>query len=555
MFPGGMLDLPPPASTEACSPPLPEARLTRRHLLLGACASSAFALLPAPARAIIASPAAFDLTPDGATDSAAGIMQAITEAARTGRSLVFPPGVYAYDSRHIELSGLSAVAVSCEPGVVFRDRGRMVTGPDGRSFQLPWGFVFRDCPGDIRWSGGVFESLGETLRGRSGGSFDASNVELRKPVFGFDHCGGRVRVSGIGHRGSPGRGIAGVDQPAILDALGLRPTPNEFAAFAGNGAFFFAYGCPDVRRDDCHLVADTCAREQVIFVGCSGAWRNERSWSTGQNMYSLGKVIGCRDFSLGGFRIRDTTTSSIVDIIGDDIAFTDSFLDCPNSKACDVSHEWGAANQPSSNIRIARIHSTGRGVVNATVKSTPEQVAAAPITGVVISDCRFNVGRTDFTKDVSLQLRGVADVTIERMRFENESPCGYAHRGDGGRSIRVHDCAMAWTLPADMLDNNNRQFLATALNEYERCTIVANASRAAHGGGLARLPFTGGGIGGRHVLRGGAITDTHLLATDGAVVELHGVALSRTTWEAVEGSFALYGCTVEGVPLPDSSPG
>ena len=528
-------------------------RPTRRTVVTGLAAL--LALRPGRSEALVASTGRFDLDPGGRIDSASGIAQAIGEGARTGRTVVFPAGIYAYDSRHIALTGLGDVTVSCEPGVVFRDVGRMVTGPDGEDFQLPWGLAFRDCPGAITWTGGIFESLGATLRGSSAGSFDAGNAHLRKPVFGFERCTGAVRLRGVGHRGSPGRGISGTDRTAVLRALGLDPAPNQFAALAGNGAFFFAKDCPDIRREDCYLVPDTCAREQVVFVGCSGGWRNERSWSVGQNMASLGKVIGCRDFDLGGFKVRDTTRASIVDIIGENISFTDSDLQCPNSKACDVSHEWGPANQPTRGVRIERIRSTGRGVVNAVVKSTEAEVAAAPITGLLIRDCQFNIGRTDFSDNVSMQLRGVMDVTIEAMAFENESPCGYGHDGEGGRSIQVRDCSMAWTLTADALDNNNRQLIASGLNVYERCTIDANTSRADSGGGLARLPFSGSDLGGRHVLRGGRITDTRLAIVGGAVVELHGVALSRATWRIEDGSLAFFGCTLDGQPLPDGTLG
>lgn len=524
--------------------------LTRRAFVGGLAALLA---MPGRSQALVAERVRFDLDPAGQADSAAGIAQAITEGARTGRAVVFPAGVYSYDSRHIALTGLGDVTVRCEPGAIFRDVGRIVTGPDGEAFQLPWGLGFRDCAGSIDWTGGIFESLGASLRGSSAGSFDASNAHLRKPVLGFERCTGMVRLRGIGHRGNPGRGIAGVDKPDVLQALGFDPAPNQYAAINGNGAFFFAYDCPDIRREDCYLVPDTCAREQVMFVGCSGGWRNERSWSEGQNMASLGKVIGCRDFDLGGFKVRDTTRASIVDIIGENISFTDSDLECPNSKACDVSHEWGPANQPSAGIRIDGIRSTGRGVVNATVKSTPAQVAAAPITGLLIRDCRFNIGRTDFSEDVSLQLRSIVDVTIVAMAFENESPCGYGHTGEGGQSIRVRDCAMMWTQAADAIDNNNRQFIASGLNEYERCTITANASRADTGGGLARLPFSGSNVGGRHVLRGGSVTDTRLAIVGGAVVELHGVALTRSSWRVEDGSLAFSGCTLDGEALPDGT--
>ena len=538
------------ARTEPDAPGKRLLRPTRRAFVGGLAAL--LALRPGQSQAFVANSARFDLDPGGRRDSAAGIAQAIEEGARTGRAVVFPAGVYSYDSRHIALTGLGDVSVSCEPGVVFRDRGHMVTATDGEPFQVPWGLAFRDCPGSIDWTGGIFESLGSTLRGSSVGSFDATTVHFRKPVLGFERCTGKVRLRRIGHRGNPGRGIMGTDRQAVRRALGADPTPNRYAALGGYGAFFFAYDCPDIRREDCYLVPDTCAREQVIFVGCSGGWRNERSWSEGRNMASLGKVIGCRDFDLGGFEVRDTTRASIVDIIGENISFTDSNLECPNSKACDVSHEWGHANQPIAGIRIERIRSTGRGVINATVKSTEAQVAAAPITGVLIRDCRFNIGRTDFSDDVSMQLRGIIDVTIEDMAFENESPCGYGHQGEGGRSIRVRDCTMRWTQAADAVDNNNRQFIASGLNEYEDCAIVANASKAAEGGGLARLPFSGSDVGGRHVLRGGTITDTRLLIAGGARVELHGTELSRCSWDVEDGSISFAGCTLDGQPLPDA---
>jgi hypothetical protein len=528
-------------------------RPTRRAFVGGLAAL--LVLRPGRSEAFVAGPGRFDLDPGGRADSAAGITQAIEEAARSGRPVVFPAGVYSYDSAPIALTGLGDVTVTCEPGVVFRDRGRMVTGPDGEAFQLPWGFGFSDCTGAIDWTGGIFESLGATLRGSSRGSFGADNFHLRRPVLGFERCTGKVRLRGVGHQGSPGRGIAGADRAGIVRALDLEPTPNQYAAMTGRGAFFFAYDCPDIRREDCFLVPDTCAREQVIFVGCSGGWRNETSLSDGQNMASLGKIIGCRDFDLGGFKVRDTTPASMVDIIGDSITFTDSDFDCPNSKACDVSHEWGPANQPSSGIRIEGIRSTGRGVINATVTSTPAEVAAAPITGLLIRDCRFNIGRTDFSKDASMQLRGIIDVTIEAMVFENVSPCGYGHQGAGGRSVRVRDCSMAWTLAADALDHSNRQLISSGLNTYERCTINANTSKTGDGGGLARLPVSGSGLGGRHVLQGGGITDTHLAIVGGAVVELQGVALARCTWTVEDGSIAFANCTLDGQPLADGTVG
>ncbi len=529
--------------------PVSLGRPTRRAFVGGL--AVLVALRPSKSAALVAGPGRFDLDPGGRADSAAGIIQAIEEGARTGRTVVFPAGVYAYDSRHVGLTGLRDVTVECAPGVVFRDRGRMVTGADGEAFRLPWGFGFADCPGAITWTGGIFETVGGGLGGSSAGSFDADNVDQRKPVIGFIRCTGQVRVRNIGHRGNPGRGVSGEGRDLMLARLGAAPTPNAYAALTGRGAFFFAHDCPDLRREDCHLVPDTCAREQIIFVGCSGGWRNERSWSKGQNMQSLGKVIGCRDFDLGGFQVRDTTRASIVDIIGENIAFTDSNLECPNSKACDVSHEWGPANQPTSGVRIEGIRSTGRGVVNATVKSTEADVAAAPITGLLIRDCRFNIGRTDFSEDVSLQLRGIVDVTIEDMVFENESPCGYRYSGNGGQSIRVTGCTMRWTLGAAVLDNNNRQLIASGLNVYRGCSLDAGASRADDGGGLARLPLSGSGEGGRHLFEAGTITDTHLSIVGGADVTLRGVALNRTRWTVEAGSIAFEACTLDGEALPD----
>jgi hypothetical protein len=530
-------------------PPASLGRPTRRAFVGGLAAL--LTLRPSRVEALVAGPGRFDLDPGGRADSAAGIVQAIEEGARTGRTVVFPAGVYAYNSRHIGLSGLGDVTVECAPGVVFRDRGRMVTGADGEAFRLPWGFGFSDCRGAITWTGGIFETVGGGLGGSSAGSFDANNVDLRQPVIGFVRCTGKVRVRGIGHRGNPGRGVSGQGRDLMLARHRTTPTPNAYASLTGRGAFFLAYDCPDIRREDCYLVPDTCAREQIIFVGCSGGWRNERSWSEGQNMQSLGKVIGCRDFDLGGFRVRDTTRASIVDVIGENIAFTDSDLECPNSKACDVSHEWGPANQPTTGIRIEGIRSTGRGVVNATVKSTEAEVAAAPITGLLIRDCLFNVGRTDFREDVSLQLRSIADVTIEDMTFENESPCGYRHSGIGGQSIRIAACSMRWTLDAPALDNNNRQLIASGRNVYEGCLIDCGASRATDGAGLARLPLSGSGEGGRHLFEGGTMVDTHLNVVGGAEVTLRGVALSRCSWSVEDGSIAFEGCTRDGRVMPD----
>ena len=182
-------------------------------------------------------------------------------------------------------------------------------------------------------------------------------------------------------------------------------------------------------------------------------------------------------------------------------------------------------------------------------------MAAAPITGLLIRDCRFNIGRTDFSKDASMQLRGIIDVTIEAMAFENVSPCGYGHQGAGGRSVRVRDCSMVWTLATDALDNSNRQLISSGLNTYERCTIDANTSRTDDGRGLARLSLSGGDLGGRHVLQGGSITDTHLAIVGGAVVELQGVALAGCTWSVEDGSIAFTSCTLDGQPLADGTVG
>lgn len=487
---------------------------------------------------------------DDSADVTDALVSAITKSATDKRQVVIAAGTYRIDpGDHITITGLSGFRVYCEEGVVFNDVGRLLRkANDSADFRLPWGIEFVECT-DFEWDGGVFKSDGSNLSGSSSGTFNASTYTLRKPVLHFVDCE-RFTIRRIGHQGNAGQGISGTDRDTIISTLGLSPTPAEFAYFNLRGAFFNCYRCTDFKREDCYLVSDTGSREQVTFLDCDvGVWRNERSVSTGNNFASLGKVIGCRKFWLGGFYVVDTGTGSLVDLIGTDITFDGANLDYVNGKAADVSQEWGGGNQPSSGIRLRNLVSTGRGPTN--VGGTTDEIAAGPITDYVVENCRFNVGATDFSVDLAPIYQGCTDITSIGDVFINEFPFGRSWNVDGGTGlVRLINPKLTWTKPSGSLALARRQSISRDVISYINADWLQNASLAGSSAGLAS--FTMGkdadATTAKHVFFGGRIRDATWSIAAGTTVVLYGVELIDFAWSG-SGTLLAYGCTLNGLPF------
>lgn len=479
------------------------------------------------------------------------LYEAAVEASTDKKTLKIPPGTYRIGGEHFSIPNLAPLRVECDDGVIFLDEGRVLNRATTGTFRLPWGIMFDSCE-DIDWTGGIFKTAGTGLTGSSTGTFNSANHELRKPVLGFIDCG-RVRLRRIGHWGNPGQGISGTDRAAIVAALSLTPTANEWAYFAHRGSFFSAYRCRDIVREDCYLVADTCDREQVGFCDSDVVrWHRERSESEGSNFFSLGKIIGCRDVKHGGHLVKDQSTGSLVDMIGDDIHYYGANLDYPNGKAGDVSQEWGPANQPVRRTLIEKVYTNGRGVVNA--GGTTEEMEAGPITDLVVRDCRFNIGETDFSTDLAPSFQACTDITSINDVFVNNFPFGRSWNAGGGTgTVKLVNAKLTWTKPAASVASARRQSISPGLIVYENCDWLQNASLAGASNGLASFTFGKDAdvAEGRHLIVGGRYRDASYAIAAGTTVEFRGADLTNVAFTFADdttGKVALIDCIRDGIP-------
>lgn len=484
----------------------------------------------------------FDLDPLGVNFSTDGLLALFKTASRQQRAGVILPGRYTID-RHLLVESLSDLKLVGGRGVTIEDAGRILRKANNAAdFRLPWGVEFVDC-GDVDIDGVLFKTVGTNLGGSSSGTYDATNYELRKPVIGFLGCE-RVRFRRCGHQGNPGQAM---DTAAVASTNPV--TPGDYAYASLRATFFNVNECFDFIREDCYLVADSCDREQVTFCNTElFEWHRERSVSEDTNFASLGKIIGCKKGVHGGHYVRDLNTTSLIDVIGEDIRFYGANLDFPNGKAYDISQEWGPANQPSRNLRCSNVNSTGRGIV--CVGGTVEEMEAGPITDCIIEKCRFNIGETDFSTDMAPSFQGITDVLSIDDVFVNNFPFGRSWNVAGGTgAVRIVRPKLTWTKPSSLVAQARRQSISRGLILYEDVDWLQNASLAGSNGGLASFTFgkDADATTAAHVLRGGRVRDASWAIAVDTTVELHNVTL-ETFATTGSGTLLAFNCTLNGKP-------
>lgn len=482
----------------------------------------------------------------GTNDVTDRLVEAITEASIQKRPLVIPyaeSGTYSLDKEHVLLQGLTDVTIIFEPGVTLYDRGRSYTGvPSGTTFNLPWGIEFVDCT-NVMWIGGTYRSSA-AKGGSSSNQFNIDTYEQRKPLVGFYQCN-NVLLHGMKRWGPPARGIAGTNRDAILIALGIEETisQNDWAYWAGRNHWVNFFECNDVRMNLCLVEPDTSDKEAISFIGCTNmSWTNELSWSEGQNMASLGKVIRTNNFYIAGHRVKDTSDSSLMDIIGSNGLIENIYADIPNGKSCDISHEWAYACTAFDRVTVRNFITTGRPPVCAVVSSTQAQVEASPINDIVIDNVRANIGATDFSESRSISFSTVASYKVINYKGVNESPSGSTFAWGGGQNVKFYDCEYEWTLSSVSLNTGNRNCTANVGNEYHNCHFTMNASQAGTDEGLATWALAG-----PHTFFGGSITDASLSVGAGAVATFYGVKLTDFAISGA-GTYTFIGCTLDGLP-------
>lgn len=489
----------------------------------------------------------------GVASSVTKFKSAASEAGSLVRTLRIPAGIYLQDA-DIDIVGIPNLTIEFAPGCIILNTGRTRMKNDGETpFVLPWSMEFNDCPGLKLLGWPTFKTVG-AAGGSSSGAFNYTNYLLRRPVLSLvDSPNWHLQVK---HEGDPGLGMFNADRDAIIATLSLTPTPIEFEYFAGRSMFFCAYNSPNGFHDRCELVPDTCSREQFGFIGSNSVRSfRPRSVSEGQNFPSLAKIIWCNSFRMEDPQIKDTSFGSLLDVIGDDFVFQGgSLIEYPAGKICDVSHEHTGGNGPTRRSVFRDIRTTGTGVVNAAGSSSTEEIEDNPISDMLVDNCRFNIGREDFSSAVSANIPRVISAKYNNMAYINESPVGYTWTNDGGELIEVSNSSLTWTKPSGSLATNNRSMIARVLNRYINCDIRANSSLAGSGGGLASLPFSGQSVGGRHEFRGGSIKDTAISITGGAELRLYGVNLENFSYTAPDGTIAFFGCTLNGVPTDSLTP-
>ena len=450
-------------------------------------------------------------------------------------------------TEHVLFENLSDIELECEPGTVFDDGGRLMVGANTNTQRIPWGIEFKNCS-NIKISGGKFKTSGSGLSGSSSGFFDSTTYLQRTPVLWFVSCT-EVKLHNVKQEGGPGVGFATADRDAIITALGLTPTPAEYALFAVRHAFLNFYLCNDIEVIDNEIVPDTSNRERFTFIGCqNGSIIRPKSISVGNNFASLGKVIQCTNFNIVDCKVKDTGAGSLWDIIGQNITIRDCNIDYPNGKLADISHEWGPANAPSDNILIADCTTTGLGVVYATGESTTAQITNNPITNVRIRNVKTNKGKVDWSGRVDwVRLPGVINYTVENSYVENAS-IGYTHSNNGGQRIELRDLVMRWTVSAGSLSTNARTFNVPVEMNFYNCDIDADAT----GVGVSSIAISGGAAVPCRFF-GCEISDT-VFATSNPAVEFIGCVMNGVTITASgSGSIRYRNCIVDGV-LTSSGP-
>jgi hypothetical protein len=494
---------------------------------------------------------AYDPDTTGVTSFVAPFLTAVEDAYELGRTLRVGAGIYHQDA-DIDVSDYPGLKIVFDPGVTIRNSSRLVLkNDDVTTFYLAWSLAFTDCPG-LQLLGWPTIKVENTTTQSSNDCFDAGTYLTRRPVLFLDGCDNAIVE--VRHQGNAGPGISGTDKAAIIAALSLTPTPVEHALFALRGAFFLAYRSDNVIHRECELVPDTCRREQFTFLDSHNCRSiRPKSRSAGNNFASMGKSIHCNNFQLIDPQVTDTGTGSLWDIIGDDGLITGgTLLEYPNGKVADFSHEWSAANRAASRLTVRDLKSTGIGVVNVQGgTTTSEQVSDNPMTGVFIDNCQWNIGREDWSENVSPTMARILEYDYVNHTFINESPVGTSFTFDGGRRVSIANSTLTWTLPAASLNVGNRSMVSKTLVEYIDCDIRANSSLAGDGEGLAVLAFSGMNVGGRHVFRGGSIKDTTISIGAGAQLVLYGVELEDFDYIITDGTISFIGCTRDGVPMDD----
>lgn len=491
----------------------------------------------------------FGAVGDGVVDDTTSFISFIEYLSDNNVQGYCPSGIYLFSVQHIEFVAKNNISVVCDMDATFRDAGRLITGANGNINRIPWGIEFVNC-NDIQWVGGLFETSGTGYTGSSTGFFNASNYTLRKPVLGFYTCD-NVKLYKVKQSGNPSVGIAAVDRDVIISSLGLTPTPAEYAYFTLRSAFLNMYDTTNIVVEDQELVADTCAREQLTFVDCEYVnIVRPKSISVGNNFVSMGKVIGCNNVVLSQCQVVDTGTGSLWDFIGKNITFCDTQIDYPNGKLCDISHEWGPANQPSDNIVVTDCSTTGQGVTNVTGSSTTAQVVNNPITNVTIRNIRVQTSKTNWTSDVEwVRLPTVSTYTIHDGYVENGS-IGFTHSNNGGAYVALYGLRFRWTVATGSISVNGRTFTFPTQGYFFNCDIDADAT----GSGLTTLAIAGGvGIPVKFI--GCVINDTVFETSNPAVEFIDCVINSSSISASGGGSYKYTNCVIDGVRQSGSTTG
>lgn len=488
----------------------------------------------------------------GATDITVLFEEAVNYAAEKHLMLEINNGRYRLDNSHAVFTDLENFAIRSRRNTVFVDEGRSMVGYSNTSFKIPYGIEFVGCR-DFLIENGLFKS-NVSGGGSSNNLFNTTTCSytLRKPVLGFYECTD-VYVIDTGREGSPGRGISGFDLGLILDELGLEVgvnlTKDEYNYFAHRSHHRNFYRCNNVFHIGGWSKPGSGDREQISFTGGSNLyWMNERHTNNTAepDMASLGKIIGVDTMFISGFRVKDPSDSSFIDLVGQNVTIFDMYADIPNGKMIDISHEHGVGSSPCSNIFVRDFRTTGRGPVSAVV-STPEQdVLDAPITDLIFEDCDWAIGKTDFSEVIGPSMGTVKEYTIRRRVGVNESPAGSSFTLGGGSLIRIEDSSYTWTKNSSSLGMSNRTVSCNTRNEYVNVHWKLNTSKANTGNGLATLSFTTNNNG-IHIFTGGSFTDSNISVAGNANVMMISVTLDRFNYTVTSGTIKFVNCLKDGI--------
>lgn len=531
----------------------------------------------------------------------AALLQFITDCQGKPFGII-PEGVYTVDGAHLLIEGLSNFRVICSPDAIFDDVARPYVGQNAVSRDLPWGTRFKDCHNST-WERGRWRSIAANLGGTSNGFFDETNYTDRFPILALEGCTGvRLRGiehegnPGVGLMmvdmqavatalgGLTGAAFAYLNlRGAFFNAYNCEDIVDEDHTLVPNTCFreqITYLACKNVQLiRPTSLVTDyfrsgTATGGQTVItlsggglpagnpiVSINGTAQSASTYTlapdrtsitlnsgmTAGDFYTVGltnfasmmKILHVDQFTIDNMKVRDHNTTSMFDLIGEEVIVKNSHVDFPYGKFVDITHEWEEGNGPSRNITIRDCSTTGPGLTN--VGSAGTEWNDYRIEGLVLDNFTVQVGRSGSNQTANSPNWFVRTPGVRGLEVRN---CNIVNTGTfftpvaSGVTWRFRECTIDWSRADSVLASSARGFAVAGTLEFYGCTMNARSTSS----GISDVNFVGtGGID----FYGGYVANTVFDVPAGMSLDFFSTALVNVTFTG-SGTVRKYGCIVDG---------